>query len=292
MNESLLDQSHVGVEARPSHQACDLPDASSHSDASPSGCCNFPSAAASCIYEGIVTHQRFSPVEHAFKYKLFMMYLDLSEVGLVFRSRWFWSSNRSNVARLRRADHFGDPKESLHNSVRNVVREQSGIEVNGPIRMLTQLRYFGYVINPVCFYYCFDPTGQNVEAVLAEVTNTPWGDKHCYTLPGEVVDSDTTFEHEKTFHVSPFMPMDMTYRWRVSSPRDDLSVRLENYQNGNRIHAATLSLKRRPITSWNLTSALVRHPFMTVRVLQGIYWQALRLKLKGAPFFPHPNTQN
>lgn len=247
---------------------------------------------ASCIYEGVVAHRRFTPIDHSFNYRLFMLYLDLDEIDVVFRNRWFWSTRRAAVARFQRSDHFGDPQQTLADSVRDEVWNQLGVAVRGPIRLLTHLRYFGYVINPVSFYYCFDKAGERVEAVLAEVTNTPWGETHCYAIPGEALDSANRFEHAKDFHVSPFMPMDMSYQWQISSPRDELEVSLANHKDGERVHSASLTMSRLPITGWNLATRLMRHPLVTLRVVQGIYWQALRLKLKGMPFYSHPNHGN
>ena len=136
----------------------------------------------SCIYTGTVRHRRVNPVPHAFTYRLFMMYLDLGELPAVFQQRWLWSVDRPNVASFRRSDHVGDPGTPLEGSIRALVAERTGQTPDGPIRLLTHCRYFGYVFNPVSFFFCYDGSGEHVEAIVAEITNTPWGERHCYVL--------------------------------------------------------------------------------------------------------------
>ena len=245
----------------------------------------------SCIYRGNVRHRRFGSVEHSFRYPLFLMYLDLDEIDEVFRCRWLWSSRRTAPARFRRDDHFGDSDRPLSECVLDRVEYCAGFRPVGRIRLLTHLRYFGIAMNPVSFYFCFDKSDSRVEAVIAEVNNTPWGERHCYVIDGRGQPSTIYAEHAKAFHVSPFMPMDATYRWQIGEPGNRLSVHIENYQDGSRAFDATLSLQRRSITGWELARALIRYPMMTSQVTAGIYWQALRLWWKGATFFPHPRRQ-
>lgn len=251
---------------------------------------NGSAAARSCLYEGHVSHARHEPFQHAFRYRLFLVYLDLAETDRVFQRRWFWSCRGPNLAWFRRADHFGDSAVSLTDSVRQLVRERTGRELTGPIRLLTHLRYFGYVINPVSFYFCFDESDSAVECVVAEVTNTPWGETHCYVVEGPADTSDVIHAtHAKQFHVSPFLPMDMSYQWKIKSPGDSLTVSIRNLQEGRPMFDGVLTLQRRPLTSLNLAKTLLRYPFMTARVFAGIYWQAFRLWRRGATFYPHPS---
>ena len=261
----------------------------------------------SCIYDGHVHHQRYGPVEHGFRYVLYLMYLDLDELDSVFRHRWLWSARRPAMARFRREDHLGDPAQPLDESVRQLVFAEAGFRPSGPIRLLTHLRYFGYVINPVSFYFCFDNADSQVEAVVAEVNNTPWGERHCYVIDAReagctnglrdntesasnlcVGQRTIRAEHEKQLHVSPFLPMKMKYRWRISEPADQLNVHVTNYRDNGRQFDATLALRRSPVTTVQLARVLMRYPFMTSRVVAGIYWQAMRLWFKGVAFHTHP----
>ncbi|NOT44190.1 MAG: DUF1365 domain-containing protein [Acidobacteria bacterium] len=238
----------------------------------------------SCLYEGWVRHRRVAP-RHAFTMPLFMTYLDLDELEDVFRGRWLWSTSSPALAWFRRADHFGDPAIPLAHAVRTLVADRLGRRPEGPIRLLTHLRYAGYIFNPVSLFYCFDRAGTGLEAVVADVTNTPWGERHQYVVPLGGTDRARL---RKAFHVSPFMPMAQDYEWRFGTPDRQLAVRMVNREAGRETFDATLWLERRPLTSGALARVLVRYPALTARVTLGIYWQALRLLAKGTPFHPHP----
>jgi len=245
----------------------------------------------SCLYEGWVRHRRFSPVEHRFRYRVFMLYLDLAETESVFRGRWLWSATGPNLFWFRRGDHAGDPSVPLDTTIRDLVASRTGRRPAGPIGLLTNLRTFGYCMNPVCFYYCWDLDGSRVETIVAEVHNTPWGETHCYVLDETLDEGRGTrkrYRHDKEFHVSPFMGMNQRYDWRFIEPGERLVVHIENQEQGRRVLDSTISLERRPITGASLAGVLLRHPFMTGKVILAIYWQALKLWIKGAPFHPHP----
>ncbi len=245
----------------------------------------------SCFYTGWVRHRRFEPVRHEFRYRLFQVYLDLAELETVFRGRWLWSTRGPSIAWFRREDHLGDPSVPLDESVRREVARSTGVQPRGPIRLLTHLRYFGYVMNPVSFYYCFDGEGKHVQFIVAEVHNTPWGERHCYTFalqPERAPGSASRFEFPKQFHVSPFMGMDQRYRWTFSEPGGVLGVHMESSEDSRPMLDATLRLERVNLDRASLARMLVLYPFMTLRVVAGIYWQAFRLLCKRCPFHAHP----
>lgn len=246
----------------------------------------------SALYIGRLRHRRFAPRPHQFSYRLFMMYVDLAELEQVFRGRWLWSVRRPALAWLRRADYLGDPAQSIDEAVRQRVAERTGLRPAGPIRMLTHLRYFGVGFNPVTFYYCFDAADTRVETIVAEITNTPWNERHAYVLNdpmAEALPRVQRYRFAKQFHVSPFMPMEMNYDWRFGTPGRCLSVHMQNYQHGERVFDATLDLSRREIGAGALARALIAFPCMTASVLTGIYVQALKLWLKRVGFHHHPS---
>jgi hypothetical protein len=235
---------------------------------------------------GQVRHARLKPFVHRFRYRLSMACLDLAELDRVFRGRWLWGVERRTLACFRRTDHLGDPALPLEQAVRERVEAETGFRPSGPIALLTQLRMLGVVFNPVSFYFCYDRAGERVEAVVAEVTNTPWNERHSYVLRRE--GPELSFRTRKEFHVSPFLGMDLEYVWRFSEPGERLEIGISDLEGGRPVFHAELSLARREISGPSLARTLVRQPFVTAKVLAAIYWQALRLALRGAPFHPHP----
>jgi uncharacterized protein len=249
---------------------------------------------ASCLYEGSVRHRRTGTPSDEFHYPLFMAFLDLDELPELFDGRPLWSARGPAVAWFRRGDYLGDKRTSLREAVTELVKDRSGIELDGPIRLLTHLRYFGHCFNPVSFYYCYDAGDERVRAVVAEVTNTPWGERHAYVLPvADRADGGSAQvlrgQFAKVLHVSPLMSMNHTYDWRLSEPSERLSVHIESLgDDGKRVFDATLSLCRSELTPRTLRKALIRYPALTMRLTARIYTHALRLRLRGATYHPHP----
>jgi uncharacterized protein len=246
------------------------------------------------IFEGWVGHRRMSPQRHEFRYPIYLMYLDLAELDEVFARRWLWSAKRPALAWFKREDHFGDPSKPLESEVRALVEKETGCRPKGRIALLTHLRYYGYCMNPVSFFYCWDAEGKGLDAIVAEVHNTPWGEIHCYVLDARTGCGSAPrlqFKLDKAFHVSPFMPMNQTYAWKFTTPGRTLGVHMESYEADNKLFDAAMHLKAVPISGLSLARVLIRYPFMTGRVIVAIYWQALRLWRKRTPFHSHPKHQ-
>lgn len=248
------------------------------------------SALASAIYEGTVRHHRHTPNAHAFRYRMAQLYLDLDEIDTVFRDRWLWSVERANLASFRRRDYLGDPSQPLAEAVRERVEQATGERPGGPVHLLAHLCYAGYIFNPVSCYYCHHTDGA-LHSIVAEITNTPWQERHSYVLPLAAAEQRGRAWHwsfAKSFHVSPFLPMDRRYHWSFTAPTDDLRVHMGVYAGECREFDANLSLRRRPIDARQLARVLWRYPLMTAQVMAGIHWQALRLWTKRTPVYDHP----
>lgn len=247
---------------------------------------------ASALYFGHVRHRRHAPHAHAFSYPIAQLLLDLDELEQVFAGRWLWSVQRRNLVQFRRSDYFGDPAVPLAEALRAHVEACTGRRPQGPVRMLSHLRMLGHVFNPVTFYYCYQADGSTLECIVAEITNTPWKERHAYVLPvtdaqGNGIDLRWTFD--KRFHVSPFMPMDCQYDWRFSAPGEALRVHMQVWRDGVRQFDATQSMQRQPLDGRGLARVLLRYPLMTLKVVAAIHWQALRLWLKRNPVHDHPS---
>lgn len=246
----------------------------------------------SCIYEGIVTHRRFVPIDHNFQYRLFMLYLDLEELPDIVGRDGLISGRRCSTASFLAEDHLSS-KPDIAQQVRQLILDQSGEASTGKIRLLTQLRYFGYYFSPLNLFYVNDNDDREVGYVLAEVNNTPWGQRHIYLLwqGNQVSDTPKRFVHRKQMHVSPFMDMEMDYHWYIASPGEKLSVVLENHRSDQRIFSAGLKLQRRELTRSSLIRMSCRYPWMTAQIIAAIHYQALKLWWKKCPVHIHPEKQ-
>jgi DUF1365 family protein len=236
------------------------------------------------VYEGRVVHHRHTPIDHRFTYRLALVLLDLSEIDAVCRLHPLWSNEGRNAVSFRRRDYLGDPTVSLDAAVRDLVEERSGSRPDGPISVLTQLRTWGWLFNPITTYYCYDPTGTTVITTVVEVTNTPWHQRTAYVLDGTGI-----HEVAKGMHVSPFLPMGLTHRFTIGNPGDHVTLAVDDFSGEQLVFGASLALKRHPAGRAQLGRLLWRFPFMTLRVSLGIYRQAFALRRKGVAFHPHPD---
>ena len=243
---------------------------------------------ASCIYEGTIRHRRLEPRKE-FRHRIALAYLDLGELPSLLGGRLIERS--PGLLRFRRRDYLGDPSTPLDVAVRDRVSELGGDPPAGPIRVLTQLRSWGLCFNPVSFYYCLDPAGELVQSVLAEVTNTPWGERHSYLLnAGDPGSTMLRGRFAKQLHVSPFMGMDHVYDARATAPAATLSVHIESLRGATSVFEATLAMARHELTRAGAARLTARYPFATARVLALIYGHAVGLKLAGARVHPHPQA--
>lgn len=243
----------------------------------------------SALYTGVIRHRRHAPREHHFRYRISLLWLDLSEQERVFSMSALWSGHWWSPMRFRESDYLKDQRighEGLADTARRLASEQLGKQLDGPVRVLTQVRSFGMLFNPVSFFYCHDHEGQ-LQAIIAEVSNTPWRERFCYIMATDATQPLQHFELTKAFHVSPFLPQELTYRMRFNQPAETLMVHMEDWQNSTRLFDATLTLSRQPLSAALLRRQAWSFPFMVSKTVLGIYWQAIRLAIKRTPIFDH-----
>lgn len=242
----------------------------------------------SSICYGRVRHRRALAPRREFSYRICMLYLDLDELAEAGRLSRLFGAERARPWSFRRRDYLGPQDLPLDEAVRQLVARETGRRPDGPVRLLTQVRAFGYVFNPVSFYYCFAPDGATLEAVVAEITNTPWQERHAYVLPAGAAGVGARGNFLKLFHVSPFQDMDHDYSWAFSDPARRLAVGMRNVRAGRTVFKATFTAERRPFSARELRRAFLRAPWMGWKTHAAIYWQAALLLLRRAPFFTHP----
>lgn len=246
----------------------------------------------SAIYEGRVEHERRGPRSHRFGYRLALVALDLDEVEALYTSTPGCSFERWGPIRFRRADYLGDASVPLTDAVKQRVQEELEFTPAGRVVLITQARTLGYLFDPVSFYCCYDAQDA-LCAVVAEITNTPWKERHSYVLDarGRAGRESLEWRFAKDFHVSPFYDMDQTYVWKFTFAGERLEVVMSNLEGDTPVFGAALRLERRPWTTRNVLRLLWRYPAQPLRMHLAIYWQAARLYLKRTPFFTHPGKR-
>jgi DUF1365 family protein len=244
---------------------------------------------AVAIYEGTVRHRRFVPTLREFAPKLFLAYLDVDALPASLDRLPLWSARRPAPVRFRWRDFLDGSERPLGPRVRDLVHARLGRRPMGPIHLLAQLRTVGWLFNPLAVYYCWTADGRALDAIVLEVTNTPWGERHWYVLDAQSNMSTTTTA--KAMHVSPFLPMDVDYRITWTVPDVELNLRIEVERDHAPVFDAELALRRTTIDRGRAITLLARYPMLPLRVSAGIYAKAARLFARGIPVYRHPSRR-
>lgn len=243
------------------------------------------------IYKGVVSHSRFSPTKHAFKYKVFQICLDIKQPSLVDNISRFWSTGRFNLVRFKRHDYMPSER-SLYDEVCQQIHCNTGEHFDGDVYLLTNLRYWGHCYNPASFYACYKDS--KLRYFICEVKNTPWGERFSYVHNIDDITKDDGDMHEahfdKQFHVSPFMPMNLKYQWKYKISAGRIHVLMNLTEDNKPVFNANLNLTGEVLTSKQANWLPFKYPVMCLKTMLAIYWQALRLWLKKVPIFAHPNS--
>ena len=247
------------------------------------------------IYEGVIEHRRYVDRAHFFKYSLYMLWLRVSEVDDVNKSwpmirRFRWSPVSVNAR-----DYMGHRQEAtLSERLAGEIKDKLQVNWHGEAFMLAQPRHFGFVMNPLAVYYCYDSSNK-LEYVVGEITNTPWGERHCYVFDMRRTPEErpASFSFKKEFHVSPFLPMDMDYTWKLNHPSRSLTVNIWNKVSDKVVFEAHLMLARRKLTVLEMIRQMTLKPLMTFKVWLGIYLNAgILYGIKRVRFYDHPKLTN
>ncbi|HHP0458732.1 TPA: DUF1365 domain-containing protein [Vibrio harveyi] len=237
------------------------------------------------LFIGNVRHRRFTPIKHELNYSIFMPAIDVDELEALEKKVWGFGSRWWHWARFKRSDYIGG-KGCVKSAVQDKLEALAGVRLTGKVIAVCHLRYLGLYFSPVNFYYVYNKEGE-WKYLLAEVSNTPWNERHYYAVAADEQDEEFGWEQNKAFHVSPFNPIDQLYRWKIKPLTDKLNIHLECHK-GEKHFDATMAMKAKPFSSNALLKCLIVTPIQTVKVMVGIYWHALKLWIKGAPFYSHP----
>lgn len=243
------------------------------------------------IFSGFVKHRRYQTRHHSFSYRLFMMLTHVDEIDLLCKESPFWSHNKKNIASFYDDDYLPNYQGSMRDRVTQVLKEKGySIDPSHDIFILTNWRYFGFLINPITCFYCYNSDNE-LQYLILEVTNTPWNDRINYLLPCDPKAKFQRLKFAKEMHVSPFYEMNMFYHLNAYKADNQISLHLANIQKHEKVFDATLNLKPQHISKNNLFKVLAKYPFMTLKVALGIYWQALKLWMKGVKYINPPQSR-
>ncbi|KTC80200.1 hypothetical protein Lche_2220 [Legionella cherrii] len=242
------------------------------------------------IFTGHVRHRRFFPKKHQFSYKLFMFCFDLAQINNTFKDIKQVSIEKFNWFSLKRKNYLNESTIPLDEYARQLVMNRYGTYPKGKIYLLTQLSCLGYCFNPISIYFIFDEANQNLDYLILEVTNTPWGERHNYVLEYSAQPKNEiySYQFQKELHVSPFMSMNYSYHLNLKLNKEKIVVHMENHIEGKKDFDATLMLKAQDNCS--IKKVFWHYPLVTYKVSAAIYWQALKLWIKGVPFHAHPSS--
>lgn len=235
------------------------------------------------LFVGDIEHRRFSPKENKFTYQVAYYFVDLEKAQETFNIPFLFSFNSPGILSFWQKDYLSAE------TVRTTILEQLGKPSLGPIKILTNISYFGFCFNPVSFYYCYAQDGETLEYIVSDITNTPWREKHRQAFDMETQEKKA-FYFAKDFHVSPFMPMEIDYTWIFKQPAEQLYVLMQN-RSPNKTQVtfdSTLTLKRFELDARNVVRAFLKLPLVTFKTVAAIYYQAFKLFLKRVPFHSHP----
>ncbi|WP_417581326.1 DUF1365 domain-containing protein [Nitrincola sp.] len=239
------------------------------------------------IYLGEVMHQRLRPVKHRFVYRVSAWLIDLDELEALDQFKWL-SIDRFNLFAFYQRDHGDGSSTALKTQIKALLQQHHIDTGSGAIRLLCYPRLFGYVFNPLSVFYCYNASG-DLSAILYEVSNT-FGQRHSYLIPVETTSANAIRQQaDKAFYVSPFMPMQTAYQFRLQPPDENLAVMIRQTDDQGPLFDATFSGRRIEITQQSILKTFIRHPLMTLKVIGGIHWEALRLWRKGMKVQPRPD---
>ncbi len=249
---------------------------------------------------GDIRHHRYIPKKHMFRYNMYWSLLDLDKLNENADRYRFFSNETWNLLSYRKQDFIGAGKQQTKDSVLNFLSKETNKAFDGKVFILSHLRFLGFNFNSVSFYFCIDKQGE-LQYIISEITNTPWGERHAYLHSCEKSLSRSgccIFNFSKNFHISPFVSMDMNYQWLFkitnSNMRIHMKVTKKNKEKNDplKVLDVTFTGKHLPLTQANISKLIFKNPFQPLKMIFGIYWQALRLWFKKVPFYSHPKYEN